>query len=93
MSSEASMTQPTENIPTDHPVWHSHSEFSLGAKRPMAIRTSRIGTLHQLADQMERALEAEKVAMAIGADVHPTPARTTPRVLHLQDHIRPSQIL
>jgi hypothetical protein len=93
MPSKASMTQPTENIPTDRPVWHGPSPFPVWSKRALVIRTSRIEAWHQLTDQRQPTLEAVDVSMAIRPHVHPTPTFTTPRVLNFQDEFGPSQIL
>src|SRR5688572_22032521 len=93
MPSKASMTQPTENIPTNEPPWHGQSQLPFWAKRPIVIRTSRIGALHQLANQKKWPRQAVDAMVAVITHVHPASTFVTPRILNFQNYFRPSQTL
>jgi hypothetical protein len=71
---EASMADPTEDVPGDAPSGQGDGRFDLGALGLGVPGTARVGTVVELADQMDGPLEREEVAMAMVADIHPVAA-------------------
>jgi hypothetical protein len=93
MPSETPMAQPTKHIPTNEPAWHGQSPFLFRTKQTLVIRTIGIGTLHQLADQMQWALKGVNAMMPMLSHMHRTLAMVTPRVLDFQDDLGPGHVL
>src|SRR5580693_439872 len=93
MSSKASVTHPTENIPTNEPPGHGQSQFPFRTERATVIRTSRIDALHQLANQATRSLQGVNAMLAMITHMHPASTLATAPVLNLQNDLGPSQVL
>ena len=64
------MPDPTKDVPGDAPTWQSDGRFDLGALGLGMPRTARVGTVIELGDEMDRAVESEEVTMSMIADIH-----------------------
>ena len=93
MPNETPMTQPTENVPTDHPAWHGQKRFAFRADHVAMIPTGAVGAVGQLANQHLRPIERKDPTTSMSANMQPPPALATPTVLNLQHHLGPSRIL
>ena len=68
------MPDPTKDVPGDAPTWQGDGCFDLGALGPGMPRTARVGTVIELGDEMDGAVESEEVTMPMIADIHQVPA-------------------
>jgi len=76
------MPDPTEDVPGDAPTGQGDRRFDLGALGLAVPGTARVGTVVELGDEMDGAVEGEEVAMAMVADVHFV---TTVRAVAIED--------
>jgi hypothetical protein len=68
------MPDPTKDVPGDAPTGQSDGRFDLGALGLGMPQRARVGTVIELGDEMDGAVEREEVTMAMIADVHQVPA-------------------
>src|SRR3954464_12800544 len=64
------MPDPAEDVPADAPTGQGDHRLDLGALGRAVPRAARVGTVVELGDEMDGAVEGEEVAMAVVADVH-----------------------
>src|SRR5690349_8965160 len=76
------MPDPTEDVPADSPAGQGDHRFELGALGLVMSGAARVGTVVELGDEMDGAIEGEEVAMAVVADVH---FMTTVRAVAIDD--------
>ena len=70
MARAASMSDPTEDVPSDRHLGQRQGDFEFGAPGPGVSRTGGIGTVVEFADQLDRTVQGVKAAIAVIADVH-----------------------
>ena len=64
------MSDPAEDVPGDRPVRRGDGDFELGALGLGVPGAAGVGAVVELADQLDRAFEGMKAAIAVIADVH-----------------------
>src|SRR5947199_4556891 len=64
------MSDPAEDVPADGHLGQSEGELGLGALGPGVPRAGRIGTVVELADQLDRSFQGMEATVAMIADVH-----------------------
>ena len=73
------MSDPAEDVPPDGHLGQGEGDFEFGALGLGVSRTGGIGTVVELADQLDRPVEGMEAAIAMIADVHhPSTGRTVP---------------
>ncbi len=70
MTGESPMPDPAEDVPADAPTGQGDRRFDHGTLGLGMPGTAWIGAMVELADEMDRTIEGEEVAMAVVADVH-----------------------
>src|SRR5580704_2746195 len=93
MPRQAPMTQPTEDIPTNDPARHGQCPFLFRTERTPMIRTTRIRTTDQLANQLPRSFQAKDAMVTMIAHMHSPPALVTPGIFNFQADLVPRQAL
>src|SRR3954447_11971021 len=76
------MSDPAEDVPADRHLGQSEGDFEFGALGLGVSRTGGIGTVVELADQLDRTIQGMEAAIAMIADVHPP---STDRTVPVQD--------
>jgi hypothetical protein len=75
----ASMSDPTEDVPSDRHLGQRQGDFAFGALGLGVSRTGWIGTVLELADQLHRTVQRMEPTVPVIADVHPPSTdRTVP---------------
>src|SRR4051812_47301920 len=73
------MSDPAEDIPTDGHLGQGEGDLEFGALGPGVSRTGGIGTVVELADQLDRPVQGMEAAIPMIADMHhPSTGRTVP---------------
>jgi hypothetical protein len=63
------MPDPTEDVPADAPAGQGDGRFDLGTLGLGVSRAAGVGTVIELADEMDGAVEGEEVTMAMVTDI------------------------
>ena len=83
VTGEAPMPQPTHHIPAQDPPGHGQGCFGFRTAGPGVGRADTCGTMDQLTDDMQRAMESEHAAMTMIAHAEPASACLAPLLLHV----------
>src|SRR3954471_4533765 len=67
----ATVTDPTEDIPADGPLGQGDGDLEFGALGPGVTGAAGVGTVVELADQLDRPLRGVDAPVSVVTDIHP----------------------